>query len=300
MASPRGTAPSWNTVSQGLPGRVTRTLGEASPANPVSNHHMTKRLWLTADSVACIYAFAASSALAQCPSANVGLSSLLEQERVALVFLGTAGPVEHVGAAERVTFAVQRVWKGQGKQATTIYRPIRSATANSEPAIIFERGQRYVVVAHRLAARERTELGVDDVGDLFGVDACGDGTRVLSTAIPELGKLGPASGPIDLDDSLQPGPTITQPQKLSEVPPVVPRGVDPNIRGMVIVELIVDEAGRVSSARVLRSGPWTPQPLAAIPSLDQSAIDCVKQWVFLSGLVNGTPMPMLLTVVVRF
>ena len=75
--------------------------------------------------MSCTHAFAASHVLAQCPSAKVGLPNLLEQEQVALVFLGTAGPVERLRAAERVTFAVQLVWKGPARQATTIYRPSR-------------------------------------------------------------------------------------------------------------------------------------------------------------------------------
>ena len=69
---------------------------------------------------------------------------------------------------------------------------------------------------------------------------------------------------------------------------------------MVLVELIVDETGRSLApasydlALGLRNSPQR------FHRSDQSAIDCVKQSVFLSGPANGTPMPMLLTVVVEF
>ncbi len=58
----------------------------------------------------------------------------------------------------------------------------------------------------------------------------------------------------------------------------------------MLVEIIVDETGRVTKASVLRS----------IPLLDQAAIDCVMKWEFLPGLIHGRPIPMLMAVTVTF
>ena len=48
--------------------------------------------------------------------------------------------------------------------------------------------------------------------------------------------------------------------------------------------------GRVKDAKVLRS----------IPLLDQAALDAVKQWQFTPTLLNGVPVPVIMTVTVQF
>ena len=48
--------------------------------------------------------------------------------------------------------------------------------------------------------------------------------------------------------------------------------------------------GRVKDAKVLRS----------IPLLDQAALDAVKQWQFTPTLLNGVPVPVIMTVTVNF
>jgi TonB family protein len=58
----------------------------------------------------------------------------------------------------------------------------------------------------------------------------------------------------------------------------------------VILEAVIDAAGNVSSAKVLRS----------IPLLDQAAIDAVMQWQYTPTLVNGVPSPVIMTVTVNF
>jgi periplasmic protein TonB len=46
----------------------------------------------------------------------------------------------------------------------------------------------------------------------------------------------------------------------------------------------------VQDARVLRS----------IPLLDAAALDAVKQWEFTPTLLNGVPVPVIMTVTVQF
>jgi periplasmic protein TonB len=46
----------------------------------------------------------------------------------------------------------------------------------------------------------------------------------------------------------------------------------------------------VQNARVLRS----------IPLLDNAALDAVRQWVFTPTLLNGSPVPVIMTVTVNF
>jgi TonB family protein len=59
---------------------------------------------------------------------------------------------------------------------------------------------------------------------------------------------------------------------------------------MVIIEATIDETGRVSNAKILRS----------IPLFDQAAIDAVMQWEFTPTRVNGVFVPVVMTVTVGF
>jgi protein TonB len=58
----------------------------------------------------------------------------------------------------------------------------------------------------------------------------------------------------------------------------------------VIIEAIIGPDGRVQEAKVLRS----------IPLLDAAALDAVRQWQFTPTLLNGVPVPVIMTVTVNF
>jgi protein TonB len=58
----------------------------------------------------------------------------------------------------------------------------------------------------------------------------------------------------------------------------------------VIIEATIGPSGKVADAKVLRS----------IPLLDNAALDAVRQWVFTPTLLNGVPVPVIMTVTVQF
>ena len=60
--------------------------------------------------------------------------------------------------------------------------------------------------------------------------------------------------------------------------------------GEVIVEITIGVDGAVTNARVLRS----------IPLLDQAALDAVRQWRYTPTLLDGRPVPVVMTVQVAF
>jgi protein TonB len=62
------------------------------------------------------------------------------------------------------------------------------------------------------------------------------------------------------------------------------------VQGVVILDVLIDENGRVSDARVLRS----------LPMLDAAAIDAVRQWEFTPTLLNGRAVPVIMTATVQF
>jgi protein TonB len=87
------------------------------------------------------------------------------------------------------------------------------------------------------------------------------------------------------------GGNIKTPTKTKHVPPVYPPiAQSARVSGVVIIEATIGADGRVKDAKVLRS----------IPLLDQSALDAVKQWVFTPTLLNGVPVPVIMTVTVNF
>ena len=93
------------------------------------------------------------------------------------------------------------------------------------------------------------------------------------------------------DGAVRVGGNIRQPTKIKDVRPVYPPiAQTARVSGVVIVEARIEGDGRVSQARVLRS----------IPLLDQAALDAVTQWEFQPTLMNGVPVPVIMTLTVNF
>ena len=87
------------------------------------------------------------------------------------------------------------------------------------------------------------------------------------------------------------GGNIKQPTKTKDVRPVYPPiAQSARVQGIVIIEATIGPNGKVQEAKVLRS----------IPLLDQAALDAVKQWEFTPTLLNGVPVPVIMTVTVQF
>ena len=82
-----------------------------------------------------------------------------------------------------------------------------------------------------------------------------------------------------------------RPAKIKDARPVYPEfAMRARVAGMVVLEATIDARGKVVDVRVLRSAPL----------LDQAAIDAVRQWEFTPTRLNGTAVPVLLTVTVNF
>jgi TonB family protein len=87
------------------------------------------------------------------------------------------------------------------------------------------------------------------------------------------------------------GGDIKQPTKIVDVRPVYPQAaLDARVQGVVIIEALIGPDGKVQAGRILRS----------IPFFDQAALDAVKQWEFTPTLLNGVPVPIVMTVTVNF
>jgi TonB family protein len=101
----------------------------------------------------------------------------------------------------------------------------------------------------------------------------------------------PPPDPAFAQGAIRVGNAVRQPTKIKHVDPVYPPiAQSARVQGVVILEARIDEQGRVSDARVLRS----------IPLLDQAALDAVRQWEFTPTLLNGAPTPVIMTMTVQF
>jgi protein TonB len=114
------------------------------------------------------------------------------------------------------------------------------------------------------------------------------GTDHLETVLappPVVKPPAPDQGPVRV------GGAVRAPQKLREVNPVYPPMAQAaRVQGIVIIEATIGEDGRVVNARILRS----------VALLDQAAIDAVRQWQYTPTLLNGQPVPVIMTVTVNF
>ena len=87
------------------------------------------------------------------------------------------------------------------------------------------------------------------------------------------------------------GGNIKPPVKTKDVRPQYPPiAQSARVQGVVIIEATIGPNGKVQDARVLRS----------IPLLDAAALDAVRQWEFTPTLLNGVPVPVIMTVTVQF
>ena len=87
------------------------------------------------------------------------------------------------------------------------------------------------------------------------------------------------------------GGTVRQPQKVRDVKPVYPQlALISRVEGVVIIEATIGADGRVVNARVLRTAHL----------LDRAALEAARQWEFTPTLLNGAPVPVIMTVTVAF
>jgi protein TonB len=87
------------------------------------------------------------------------------------------------------------------------------------------------------------------------------------------------------------GGQIKEPKKLKNVNPAYPDiAKQARVQGVVILECTISPQGKVTDVKVLRG----------IPLLDAAAIEAVKQWVYSPTLLNGVPVPVIMTVTVNF
>jgi protein TonB len=135
----------------------------------------------------------------------------------------------------------------------------------------------------------------DDEGADFGVPGGVEGGipgGVIGGVVGGLPEAPPPPPPARERGPIRVGGQINPPQLVRRVEPDYPKfAVDARLQGVVILEAIVDEEGRVVDVRVLRS---------AHKLLDRQAEIAVRQWRYSPLVLNGIHERFVLTVTLSF
>jgi protein TonB len=119
----------------------------------------------------------------------------------------------------------------------------------------------------------------------------------LASVVPGTGV--PGGTGVVLPDAPPPGPVAPVPASTLVTPPVKIRDASPEYpeiprlakkEGQVVIEAVIGVTGDVVDARVLRSTPM----------FAEAALAAVRQWKYRPTLVNGRPVPVVMTVTVTF
>lgn len=87
------------------------------------------------------------------------------------------------------------------------------------------------------------------------------------------------------------GGAVAPPKKVHDVKPIYPQAAkDQQIQGVVILDSTIGVDGSVTDVVIVKS----------VPGLDDAAADAVRQWRFTPTLVNGSPVPVIVTMTVSF
>jgi protein TonB len=137
-------------------------------------------------------------------------------------------------------------------------------------------------IVEELLPEEGLDLGIGLVGGVAG----GVPGGVIGGVVGGL-----PDAPPPPQRAIRVGGQIKQPRKLKDVAPVYPDiAKQARVQGVVILECTISPQGKVTNVKVLRG----------IPLLNDSAISAVRQWVYTPTLLNGVPVPVIMTVTVNF
>jgi protein TonB len=161
----------------------------------------------------------------------------------------------------------------------------RAAVSKPIPKPVMDEAPKFtapVAVPDQIKPEEGIDLGVE--GGVPGGVEGGVPGGVVGGVVGGIQEAAPVQ-------AVRVGGQIKEPKKLKAVPPVYPDiAKQARVQGVVILECTISPQGKVTNVNVLRG----------IPLLDAAAIDAVKQWVYTPTLLNGVPVPVIMTVTVNF
>lgn len=171
----------------------------------------------------------------------------------------------------------------------------------AEPRPVIVRPPKGSALSRAAVAPSQAPVGITKEGIAPAITGTPDPPGLGSIGVPEGFDIGaisetnvvvaPPAPPPPPTRPVPVGGHIREPKKIVEVAPVYPAiAIAARVEGVVILEATLDERGHVDRLRVLRS----------VPLLDEAALQAVRRWRYTPTLLNGTPVPVLMTVRVRF
>lgn len=180
-------------------------------------------------------------------------------------------PVWPDGVPRTVKFRIHLVLDAQGRVAEA--RMLPGGGRNTRPISAAE-------VAAMLDAVRRWEFEPPPDAPMLIATYLGGGDEE-GMVMPEASQRPP----------LRTGGDIGPPRKLHHaIPEYPPEALAARVSGVVILEATIDAAGAVTDARILRS----------VTGLDEAAVAAVRQWRYAPTLLDGEPVPIIMTVTVNF
>jgi TonB family protein len=184
-----------------------------------------------------------------------------------------AAPVDQTDAAVREAFARDVL----GMSPSTAFSQAQQAAAAG-------RGEPPVSVASDREVLAFVRLKPGAIG-YVSASAPVQGVKVVA-----LGRAGDR-GTETAQEPLSVGASVRPPVKIVDVRPVYPElAKQARAHGMVEIEIVVGSSGDVEQARVIKS----------VPLLDRAALDAVRKWKYAPTIVNGTAVPVKLSVGLSF
>jgi periplasmic protein TonB len=111
------------------------------------------------------------------------------------------------------------------------------------------------------------------------------GNPALPVGSPSGDDTGGSTGPIRV------GRLVRPPTKLRDARPIYPDiARQARVQGAVVIACIIAPDGRVDEVQVVSGHPL----------LQEAALDAVRQWRYTPSLLNGVPVPVIMTVTVNF
>jgi protein TonB len=166
----------------------------------------------------------------------------------------------------------------------------RSAVARPIPEVLTAEPVGFIApieVPNELKPGDGLDLGIED-GAAGGVEGGVPGGVVgaIVGGLPD----NPAAKPPP------PGPLrmsglVKEPVKIKHVAPVYPPvAVAGKIEGSVRLEALIDVRGHVIEVQILEGNPL----------FEEAALEAVRHWVYTPTLLDGVPVPLILTITVHF
>jgi TonB family protein len=209
----------------------------------------------------------------------VNLSRQAEVRRWALERLADCYDDKHLDQPKAQEAALRELLALEPSELTYLTRLVRLLEVQG-----FWEGAETVLMDAR---RERPEAV-----DLYRQLAQFYARRVSAMTGPTTPEQVPASsgaGEPDMNGVYRVGGSLVPPSRL-DVPQYPPDAAAAQIGGRVLAEVVIDAAGRVTEAKIVRG----------IPLLDDAALAAVRHWQFVPSVVNGTAVPVRMTVTVNF